>query len=347
MMVLNQFPRWLTISIAFPILFLDGWLILSLCRFLEPITSIFLTACLFAFLLNYLISFLEQRGMNRGSAIGLVLVLSLLLLTILGFVIAPFVFQQLVEFGKRLPAWIEAAETQLQALDNQTVLQRLPIDLSEITTQITTQLSVELQSLTNQTIALALGTINSTFNLLTTLILTIFLVFTGQELWQGLLSWFPTVWSQLIQTSLRESFQNYFAGQAVMATILSLLLTSAFWALQIPFGLLFGLGIGIASLIPFGGVLSITVVSLLLAAQNIWLGVKMLLVALVLGQINDTIVAPRLIGSMTGLNPTWVVVVLLLGAKFGGVLGLLVAVPTASFIKRIAETLQADRRVDA
>ena len=82
-MVLSQLPRWLTVGIAFPILFVDGWLILSLCQSLEPITSIFLTACLFAFLLNYPISFLEQRGMKRGSAIGLVLVLSLLLLTVL------------------------------------------------------------------------------------------------------------------------------------------------------------------------------------------------------------------------------------------------------------------------
>ena len=144
-MFLSQLPRWLTVGIAFPILFLDGWLILSLCQSLEPITSIFLTACLFAFLLNYPISFLEQRGMKRGSAIGLVLVVSLLLLTILGFVIAPFVFQQLVEFGNRLPVWIEAAKTQLQALDNQTVLQQLPIDLSEITTQITNQFCAALQ----------------------------------------------------------------------------------------------------------------------------------------------------------------------------------------------------------
>ena len=48
--------------------------------------------------------------------------------------------------------------------------------------------------------------------------------------------------------------------------------------------------------------------------------------------------------------PRWLTVsiaVLLLGAKSDGVLGLLVAVPTASFIKRIAETLQADRWVDA
>lgn len=44
-MVLSQLPRWLTVGIAFTILFLDGWLILSLCQSLEPIASIFLTAC--------------------------------------------------------------------------------------------------------------------------------------------------------------------------------------------------------------------------------------------------------------------------------------------------------------
>lgn len=105
---------------------------------------------------------------------------------------------------------------------------------------------------------------------------------------------------------------------------MSLALIFTFWVLQIPFGVLFGLAIGIASLIPFGEILSITSVSLLLAAQNIWLGVKVLLVAIVLSQINDTIVAPRSIGNITGLNPALLVVVLLIGGKFGGVLGLLV-----------------------
>lgn len=41
------------------------------------------------------------------------------------------------------------------------------------------------------------------------------------------------------------------------------------------------------------------------------------------------------------------IAVLLRGTKFGGVLGLLVAVPTASFIKRVAETLRASHWVDA
>lgn len=85
--------------------------------------------------------------------------------------------------------------------------------------------------------------------------------------------------------------------------------------------------------------MSITLISLLVAFQNVWLGVKVLVAAVILGQINENIVAPRLIGNMTGLNPAWVLICLLIGSKLAGVLGLLVAVPTASFVKKIAFTL--------
>ena len=91
---------------------------------------------------------------------------------------------------------------------------------------------------------------------------------------------------------------------------------------------------------PFGGLLAILGVGTLLAFENIWLGVKLLAVSVILGQINDNVIAPRLIGGVTGLNPAIVVVALLTGAKFAGFLGLILAVPTASFVKKLADALR-------
>jgi predicted PurR-regulated permease PerM len=337
----KKLPRWLNIGLAFPVIFLNGWLILLLCQYLQPIVSIVFTASLVAFLLNYPIVFLEQQGVKRGWAIGLVLLFALLLLGVLGLVLGPLVFQQLVEFRNRVPAWIEAGKQELQTWDEQTVLHQLPFDVSGITSQLTSRLTGAMQYLTAQIINVTLDTINSALNLVLTIVLTIFLVFNGRNLWDGLFSWFSPEWNQQIQLFLKQSFQNYFVGQAMTASILSIVLILAFLALQVPFGLLFGLGIGFASLIPFGGVLSIALISLLVSFQNIWLGVKVLTVAVVLGQINENVVAPRLIGGMTGLNPAWVFISLLIGAKLAGVLGLLMAVPTASFIKKTADSLRS------
>jgi predicted PurR-regulated permease PerM len=101
----------------------------------------------------------------------------------------------------------------------------------------------------------------------------------------------------------------------------------------VPFGLLFGLTIGTMALIPFGGTVGIISVTLLVALQNIWLGLKVLAAAAIVQQVLENLVAPRVLGSVTGLNPVWVFISVLIGAKTAGLLGVVIAVPTAVVIK--------------
>ncbi|NJR46046.1 MAG: AI-2E family transporter, partial [Hyellaceae cyanobacterium CSU_1_1] len=53
-------------------------------------------------------------------------------------------------------------------------------------------------------------------------------------------------------------------------------------------------------------------------------------------------IAPRIFGDLVGLNPVWIIISLLLGAKLGGVLGLILAVPLAGAIKRFANNLRTE-----
>ncbi len=337
---IQKLPRWFYIGLAFPLLFLNAWFLLLLFQYLQPIPGIVLTASLIAFLLEYPIVILEQRGVPRGFAITGVMLLALFSLGILIFVLSPLVLQQLIEFVNRLPAWIEEGRKQLNTLDEQTVLQYLPIDISDLTTQITSQFSRTLKALTSEIIDLTLNTINIALDLIVTVVLIILLVLNGEKLWNGILSWLPSEWHSQIQLTVQQSFRGYYAGQAILAIIFSLALSMAFLILKIPFWLLFGFGIGLSSLIPFGGTFALLVISTLLALHNVFLGLKVLVTALIIGQINENVIAPRLIGGITGLNPALVIVSLLTGAKVAGVLGLLLAVPTASFIKKTVDTVR-------
>jgi predicted PurR-regulated permease PerM len=336
----RKLPQWLKVSLTFPLVFLNGWLILLLYHSLQPISSIVIAACLVTFLLDYPIAFLEQRGLQRTWAIGLVLVIAIALVGAVSFGLLPIVFRQLEEFVNRLPAWLTAAQQQVSDLSTLPIFQNIPIDLTNLTAGLSDRVTQALQLASRKAIFLALDTINSALNLLLILVLTILLVFSGESLWSGLWSWVPAPWNERIQDSLRQSFQSYFAGQAIVSTIQGVSLMTVFLLLQIPFGLLFGLTIGFASLIPFGGTLTVVVISSLLALQNIWLGLKVLLIAIVVGQIIDNVIAPRLMSGMTGLNPAVVFVSVLTGSQVGGLLGLLLAVPIAGFIKRIADSLK-------
>ncbi|MEI2579643.1 AI-2E family transporter [Scytonema sp. PRP1] len=333
-----KLPRWLSLSLAFPLAVLNGWVLLQVVHYFQPLVSIFVAASLLAFVLDYPIRFFQQRGVKRNLAVGSVLLLAVVIVVALALTLVPLILQQLNELANFLPSWIDSGTQQLQAFQDWAAAQQLPVNLSGLLTQVLDRLSNQLQSFTGQILGFAVDTIGSVVNVLLTVVLTIYLVLNGERLWDGIFLWFsPHIGSQVRQL-LREDFQNYFIGQATLGALLAVALILVFLALQVPLALLFGIVIGFFSLFPFGTGIGIGIVSLLVGLQNFWLGIEVLAVSVAIDQVNSNFVAPRLLGNLTGLNPVWVVISLLLGTKLGGLLGLLVAIPIASFIKDVADS---------
>lgn len=337
----NKLPRWLSLGLAFPLAVLNGWVLLQVVHYFQPLVSVFVAAILLAFVLDYPIRFLQQRGVRRDLATGVVLLLAVVIVVALAITLVPQILVQLNELANILPAWIDSGTQQLQALQNWAATQQLPANLSNLLTQILDRISSQLQTFIGRILSFAVDTIGTVFNVVLTVVLTTYLVFNGERLWDGVFQWLPPHISPQVRQNLREDFHNYFIGQAILAALLTLALILVFLGLRVPLALLFGIGIGFFSLFPFGTGIGITIVSLLIALQNFWLGVEVLAIAVGIDQVNSNFIAPRLLSNLTGLNPVWVVISLLLGTKLGGVVGLLVAIPFASFIKDIADSWRA------
>ncbi|MBK1988205.1 AI-2E family transporter [Sphaerospermopsis aphanizomenoides BCCUSP55] len=348
MQTVNKLPKWLSIGLAFPIAILNGWLLIQFVQYFQPLVSVISVAILLAFVLDYPIKFFHQRGVPRNLAIVGVLLLAVIILGAVGVILVPLIFQQLNELVNILPVWIDSGTEQLQAFLNWAATQELPVNITGLATQLLEKISSQFQSFTGKILSFAFDTIGFLVNLLLAVVLTIYLILNGERMWDGIYQWFPNHISTKVRALLKEDFQNYFIGQATLGAILAVTVTLAFVALRIPLALLFGIGIGIFSLFPFGTGIGIGIVSLLVALENFWEGVEVAAIAVTIDQINSNIVAPRILGNLTGLNPVWVVISLLIGAKLGGVLGLLVAIPIASFIKDIADSWRAGelRKID-
>lgn len=118
-------------------------------------------------------------------------------------------------------------------------------------------------------------------------------------------------------------------------------LTPIFLALRVPFALLFALLIGVAEFIPFiGATLGIGLVTLLVMLNSFWLGIRVAIAAVVMQQIKDNILAPRLMGEFIGLHPIMIFIALLVGVQIAGVLGVIVAVPIAGTLKGTLDAIR-------
>jgi predicted PurR-regulated permease PerM len=333
----KQLLKWLILTLLFPLLFLNGWLLLQLFQYFKPLVTIFILASLFAFILNYPVSLLEQQGVKRNYGVTLVFVLATFILVTLGITLLPLVSEEFHEMVKLLPQWIDSTEARLQVLNDWAFNQRIRIDFSQIFTKVTDKIPDELEYISDKVLGIIIDTIDSISGALITVVLSFYFLLDGPRLWESLFKKLPWSSAQQVSKSIQHNFQNYLIGQVSLALLMGISQTFMFLLFQVQFGLLFGLGVGILSLIPFGDVVSLAIITLIIATHDFWLAVKVLAVAIVIDQLIDQAIAPRLLGSFTGLRPIWVLISLLAGTYIGGVLGLILAVPLAGFIKDVSE----------
>ncbi|GAB4460080.1 MAG: AI-2E family transporter [Elainellaceae cyanobacterium] len=333
-------PGWLRLWILFPLGFLNLWLLLLLIDYLSPFVGILGSAAIFAFLLDIPVLELQKRGLPRGWAIALVLSVSLLVLTLVAVTLGPLLLQQLSALVASLPQLIDSGKLQLRALREWAIAQNLPIQLSDLLNQTINQLGSVFQIAGSKLLGILTETISSLINVLFFIVLTIFILVGGEAAWDGIFSWLPAPWNETLQDSIQTTFRRYFGTQAILAGILSVAQTVGLLVWGVPYAVLFGVTMGLATLIPYAGAVATVLISIIVALQDFGQGVRVLITAIAIGQVNDILLSPRLMGETIGLNPIWLIAALFLGGKVGGVLGLLVAVPIASVIKSTADQIR-------
>lgn len=336
----TDLKRLLVLGLSGPIVWLNLWILSQVFRYFESLITVLVISAIIAFLLNYPVRLLEKGHIRRIPAVTIVLVITTALLVIAGVTLVPLILDQTTQLLEKIPAWLGASQSNWQALDAWARSRNLPVDFNRVSSQLTTQLESQLQTLATQALGLALGTLSSLVDSILVLVLAFYMLLYGDRLWRGLINLMPPQYGIPFSVSLRLNFQNFFISQLILAVFMTAVLIPVFVWLQVPFALLFALVIGAAELIPFiGATLGIGIVVLLLTLQNFGLALRVAIAATIIQQIRDNIIAPRMMGNFTGLNPIWIFIALLMGLQIAGFLGILVAVPIAGTVKGTLDTL--------
>jgi predicted PurR-regulated permease PerM len=332
-------PPWLRFGLALPLLVLNLWVLRQLLLPLAPFPALFLAAALLAFLLDLPSRWLVDQGLPRALANLLVLGVAFGGVVLAVLWLLPRLITQLDELITTLPGWLSQGESLLSQLQEWAVAKGLPTDFGDLSSDLISRTSKLASQLSQQVLSLLGATLGLTVNTVIVLVLTVFLLLGGERIAAGLAKWLPPGVRGLITGTLYRTFRGYFAGQVVLALILSGLQIIVFTLVGIPYGVLFAVAIGFTTLIPYASAVTIVLVSLLLALQNPRQGLEVLVAAISVGQVVDQVIQPRLMGSIVGLQPAWLLISLPIGARLGSLLGLgellglLLAVPLASCTK--------------
>jgi predicted PurR-regulated permease PerM len=130
--------------------------------------------------------------------------------------------------------------------------------------------------------------------------------------------------------------ESFFRGQLIIGLIMGVLLALGFSLIGLKFGLFIGLALGVLNIVPYLGTILGLAGALPLAffqPDGGWQLVGLVLaVKLVVQAIEGWVLTPKIMGDRTGLHPVTIMVAIFFwGTAFGGVLGMLLAIPLTAF----------------
>jgi len=137
---------------------------------------------------------------------------------------------------------------------------------------------------------------------------------------------------------VEKKLGKWLQGQIILALIMGAMVFVGLTLIGVPYALLLGVIAGLLEIVPIAGPILSALVGVSMAIIiSPFLALLTLIFYIIAQQVENHILVPILMKKATGLNPVVVIVALLVGAKLGGVLGMLVAVPLATIAGELLE----------
>lgn len=131
----------------------------------------------------------------------------------------------------------------------------------------------------------------------------------------------------------KETFSKFISGQTIEACILGLLCTLGMTLFGFPNSLEIGVLVTVTAFIPIlGAFVGAAVGAFFIMFTSFKKAVWFLIFIIVLQQLEDNLIYPKVVGKSVGLPSLWVLFAITVGGSVSGILGMFVAVPAFSII---------------
>ena len=272
---------------------------------------------------------LKIRGWSPGrgeAVVGLVFAVfaALTLFLVLGL---PPVVRDVQHFAGDLPERIPAIVAKLHRLP---LADKLGVD------SLAAKSSSMIESTAQYLFASAPLWLGRIFDIVTAFILCIYFMLEGEFAYYYFLSFFePETRDRLDRTLIvaEHRMSKWLIGQGALMLILGVCSTTVFGILHVRYFVLLGVLMGLFNIIPVaGGIITIALVAAVAAVDGWGRMVGVLFFYLIYVQIENGFLTPRIMKSSVNLMGLSVLIALLAGSALAGVVGALVAVPTAALV---------------
>lgn len=275
------------------------------------------------------------RRIPRWLAILVVYLTILAVTTGIAFAILPPLLRQAQEFMRNLPEMLEQAQHYL--LSHGFLSQHMTFaDIVQQTPGTTDALGTILGTFW--------GLLGGVFGVLTIVILTFYLLVEAEAFFDAFVRLFPTERRTQVRAVSRQitvKVSGWLSGQLILAAFIGGTTAIGLGLIGVPYFYVLALIAAVGELIPFIGPILSAIPGIGVALTISWkLAIGVGIYYLAQQQFESNILVPKLMERQVGLSAAAVIIALLIGGSLLGVLGAILAVPTAAVLQVVFQELR-------
>ncbi len=323
---------------------------------IRDVLLILIGSIFMAYVLEPLVGRLSRLPLpaNRilGRKLGAAIVVFLATVA-LGFAlswIVPVLWIELQRLGGELPNYYRTTEDWLMRMEQRRGM-GLPPEVWERLRTEWHDLIERSAASAGQTAFRLVGTIGNLLGLIVVPIGAFYILADGGSLSRHFVEGLPASWRPMARELLDKadrSLETYVRGQTLVVVVGAGLASLLFTVLGVRYSLALGVLAGIAEAVPFLGAVAVVGALLIVTSQQ---GLQHMLtviaVYVILMQVNNYIINPRLMGSRLELHPLIIILSVLAGSSLGGFLGAVLALPVAALLVGLGGALWGAGRPEA
>lgn len=323
------------------------WLLYALRMAVAP----FLVALALTYVLEPLVTRLQQTGLRRVWSILLVYVAVGAVAATVVVVLIPQFLRELGDLAAQIPKYVAILARFAGQWRRRYDAIPLPDSVRNALDDGINDLEAQLQQALRQLVESMFATATVLWILVPAPFIAFYLLKDTAQFRATFLGLLPgrdrMRWLSLLR-QCDQVLAGFVRGQLLIAAVVGSAAGLAFWALGLPFPLLLGVLTGIGEFVPYFGPILAAVPALLLALeQSAATALKVVLLLLLINQLEQALLVPYVLGERVGLHPLLVVFALLVGGQFWGVVGMVLAVPVAGFARVFWCFVQESRQAGA
>lgn len=315
--------------------------------------------CILAYILNLVLKNVEKfyfpkskRKIVLQTRRMVSIIISLLLIIGILFFIIELVVPELIDafsvLGKGIPVYFERARDWFLTNENQFPavvdwIEGLQVDWNNMMKNIFDYATIGVSGILNSTVSFVTILTNGIINFCIAFIFAIYLLLSKEKivcqvkmLAEAFINTKKLDQMKKILKTANETFSSFIVGQFTEAVILGILCTMGMLIFRFPYAPMIGTFVGATALIPVvGAYLGAAVGAFMILMVNPAKAVLFILFIIVLQQLEGNLIYPKVVGFSIGLPGIWVLAAVTIGGGLGGIIGMLLGVPTMATIYKI------------